>query len=115
MHSAFLLLVITITCALAAPTAPSHGRLMKRSFKVPRQGRPRPSVQEAVRQVHRKYGSASTVWGGESSDDQSLAAPSNSSTGGGSEEGEVQAIPDTTHGAYISPVDIGGQKLYENS
>lgn len=65
-------------------------------------------VRRAFRHAHHKYGWSSSTWSSSSTDQ---ASNSTNSTSGGGDDGSVTATPDAGHGAYTSPVTIGGQQL----
>jgi hypothetical protein len=107
------LFALLAALVLAAPSPLRKRNLAKRSFKVPRQlntAHPTgPNGPAAMRKVFRKYG-----W--VVKDDfvaisKAANTTADAAAAGGKQSGSVAANPEDNAALFLSPVEVGGQKL----
>jgi hypothetical protein len=115
----FLLVTLLAAIVLAAPTPVEKRGLQKRSFKVPRQlnrAHPTgPNGPAAMRKVFRKYNfkvkEDSMAKEGFISQSKQNKNSTAAATAGTNQTGTVAANPEQNAALFLSPVDVGGQKL----
>lgn len=117
----FFVVVLLAAIVLAIPTPAKKRGLQKRSFKVPRQintAHPTgPNGPAAMRKVFRKYNfevkadfTVKEGFIGLSKQNQN-ASSSAATDGNQTQSGTVAANPEQNAALFLSPVDVGGQKV----
>ena len=106
----FLLVVLSLSSVLAAPT--SYER-KKRSFKVERVRRNDyiPNGALALRKAYNKFGIIGVGSSPVADTTTQLETDDTSTANTSSENGEVSATPSQNDAEFLSPVSIGGQTL----
>ncbi|CAO2654839.1 Nn.00g115720.m01.CDS01 [Neocucurbitaria sp. VM-36] len=118
----FFLVALLVAVVLAVPTPARKRGLQKRSFKVPRQlntAHPTgPNGPAAMRKVFRKYNfevkadfTVKEGFIGLSKESPKQNSSTTSAAADKNQTGTVAANPEQNAALFLSPVDIGGQKL----